>query len=323
MMEENLLSMYFWDDMFIPTESRKEMRGYSLSRADYIELLSNKYFSMDEIKNGCIWLGAENTDYLLTWAEVDELPDLVQQDTKIYEYNQGTTPHCTLYSAFGAVSDLFNYEFTQKEIDEMVEESYNRGRIKWEWWYVKSAVNLVADYWNEHHSNLGRVVYYRVSLDDTETVDKILKKNYTLCSWYNGNKKYNADRDDDCILNWVSFWKSTYGHAVSWIGRYGARMIKDNYKWRKTNIYGVEHEPKELVKSWCYFSNAYLFTKVDNLEEIKRLNEFKTIIIQAIELNSSLRHFTNSQTYKNSLHNMNNENRKKLEDIEKELKKYE
>jgi hypothetical protein len=35
-----------------------------------------------------------------------------------------------LYSAFGAVSDLFNYEFTQNEIDEMVEESYNRGRTR-------------------------------------------------------------------------------------------------------------------------------------------------------------------------------------------------
>lgn len=281
---------------------------------------------MDEI-TGCIGIWECTTDYLLTWWEVEQLPELVQQDTQIYEYNQGSTPHCTLYSAFGAVSDLFNYEFTQKEIDEMVEESYNRGRVKWQWWYVKNAVDLVADYWNEHHAKLWKVVYYRVSLYDTELVDKILNKNYTLCSGYNWNAKYNSDYKQDWILNGVSFPWATYWHAVSWIGREWKRYIKDNYKWRKswtlsTNIYEVEHTPSELVSWWTYFANAYLYSKVNNLEEIKRLETFKTSISQAIELNSSLRHLTNDTTYQNSLHKMNIENRKKLEDIEKELEKY-
>ena len=106
------------------------MKWYSRSRADFLELLYHKYKPMEEL-NGCLWLGAENSDFLLTWWEVDNLPELTQKDDKIFEYNQSWTPHCTLYSAFGAVSDLFNYEFTQKEIDEMVEESYKRGRIKW------------------------------------------------------------------------------------------------------------------------------------------------------------------------------------------------
>lgn len=303
------------------------MKGYSYSRSDFIELLSHKYFAMEEELNGCLWLWAENTDYLLTGSEADWLPDLVQQDDKIIEYSQSGTPHCTLYSAFGAVSDLFNYEFTKQEIDEIVEESYKRGRIRWQWWYVKSAVNLVADYWNEKHSNLWKVAYYRISLYDTEMVDKILSKNYTLCSGYNGNATYNNDYKADCVLNGVKFWTSTYGHAVSWIWRNGNRYIKDNYKGRKnwklsTNIYKVEHTPSELVSWWTYFADAYLYTKVSNLEEIKRLNEFKTIIIQAIENNSSLRHLTNDKNYQNLLHNMNIENRKKLEDIETELKKY-
>lgn len=302
------------------------MKGYSRSRQQFLELLSYKYFAMEEEFNWCIGLWESNTDYLLTGEEAEWLPELVQQDTKIYEYNQSGTPHCTLYSAFGAISDLFNYEFTQKEIDEIVEESYKRGRIKGQWWYVKSAVDLVADYWNEKHSDLWRVAYYRISLYDTELVDKILSKNYTLCSWYNGNKAYNNDRNDG-ILNWVSFWTTTYGHAVSWLWRKGKRYIKDNYKGRKswkipTNIYQVEHTPSELVSWWTYFANAYLYAKVNNLEEIKRLNEFKTILLQAIENNSSLRHLTNDENYQNLLHNMNIENRKKLNDIETELKKY-
>jgi CHASE3 domain sensor protein len=77
-----------------------------------------------------------------------------------------------------------------------------------------------------------------------------------------------------------------------------------------------------LVSGGCYYANAYLFTKVNNLEEIKRLETFKTAVTQAIEMNSSLRHLTNDENYQNSLHKMNIENRKKLKDIENELTKY-
>jgi len=282
---------------------------------------------MDETQiNGCLDLWASTTDFLLSSAEVDALPELSEQDTKIFEYNQSWTPHCTLYSAFGAVSDLFNYQFLQKEIDEIVEESYKRGRIKWEGWYVKSAVNLVADYWNEHHSDLWKVVYYRVSLYDTELVDKILFKNYTLCSWYRWNQRYNTDRNDG-ILNWTTFGTSTYGHAVSWIGREWKRYIKDNYKGRKswklpTNIYEVEHTPAELVSGNTYYADAYLFVKVNNEEEVRRLNEFKTNLLQAIELNSAMWHQTNDTNFQWILHYTNEKLRKKVQDCEEQLKKY-
>lgn len=280
---------------------------------------------MEEL-NGCLWLWAENTDFLLSWWEVDSLPELTQQDTKIFEYNQTWTPHCTLYSAFGAVSDLFNYEFTQKEIDEMVEESYKRGRIKWEGWYVKSAVNLVADYRNEHHSDLWKVVYYRVSLYDTELVDKILEKNYTLCSWYRGNQNYNTDRNDG-ILNWTTFWTATYGHAVSWIGRNGKRYIKDNYKGRKswklpTNIYEVEHTPSELVSGGTYYTDAYLFVKVGNEAEVRRLETLKTECLNCIKELQTIYHLVNDTNFQWILHYTADKLRAKIADAEIELSKY-
>ena len=280
---------------------------------------------MEEI-NGCLWLWAENTDFLLSWWEVDNFPELTQQDTKIFEYNQSWTPHCTLYSAFGAVSDLFNYEFTQKEIDEMVEESYKRGRIKGKGWYIKSAVNLVADYWNEHHSDLWKVVYYRVSLYDTELVDKILEKNYTLCSWYRGNQKYNTDRNDG-ILNWTTFGTSTYGHAVSWLGRKGKRYIKDNYKGRKswklpTNVYQVEHTPAEMVKGNTYYADAYLFVKVDNEAEVRRLETLKTECLNCIKELQTIYHLVNDTNFQWILHYTADKLRAKIADVEVELSKY-
>lgn len=276
--------------------------------------------------NGCLWLWEETTDYLLSGEEAEWLPELKLQDTKIYEYSQSWTPHCTLYSAFGAVSDLFNYEFTQKEIDEIVEESYKRWRIKWQWWYVKSAVDLVADYWNDHHSDLWKVIYYRISLYDTELVDKILEKNYTLCSGYQWNSKYNADRNDNAILNWTTFWAATYGHAVSWIGREWKRFIKDNYKGRKswklsTNIYEVEHKPSELVNGNCFYANAYLYVKVDNTEEIKRLETIKSECNTLIEHLWTLWHLVNDTNFQWVLHYTADKLRAKIKTCEEMLSK--
>jgi hypothetical protein len=58
------------------------------------------------------------------------------------------------------------------------------------------------------------------------------------------------------------------------------------------------------------------------MEEIKRLNEFKAQLMQAIEMNSKLWHMTNDENYKNELHNMNEANRDKLEDIQIQLRKF-
>ena len=68
--------------------------------------------------------------------------------------------------------------------------------------------------------------------------------------------------------------------------------------------------------------NAYLYTKVQNLEELKRLNEMKTLTENMIADNSAMRHLTNDEVYRKKLHNMNNVHRQKIADIEQQLKKY-
>jgi HKD family nuclease len=81
------------------------------------------------------------------------------------------------------------------------------------------------------------------------------------------------------------------------------------------------HNPSD-IKRW--HNGGYVFTKVkeDNLEEVKRLNEFKSALLVAIEQNSKLRHLTNDKNYQSILHYMNDKNRAKVKDIDEQLKKY-
>lgn len=279
---------------------------------------------MEEIENGCLGAGVQPTDYLIEGFE-DKLPVLYKQDDIIYEYNQynqtRSIKSCTIFSAIGAISDLFNYEFSLDEIKQIDDKSYTLGRVKNGWWWVQSAVKLVADRWNEHHQDLGKVAYYLVDLSDNEKVQEILDKGYTLMTNYQWNSTYNKDYKADLILNGTKFWASTYGHAVNVRNVKGKRSVKDSNKGREYNIYELEHKLSEIS---CYSSNWYIYTKVaeDALEEIKRLNELKTKIVQVIELNSAIWNLINDTTYKNSLHKMNEDNRKKLKTVEELLTKY-
>ena len=275
-------------------------------------------------ENGCLGTWVQPTDYLIEWFE-DNLPTLYQQDEIIYEYNQfnqkWSTKSCTIFSAVWAISDLFNYQFSLDEIKEIDDKSYSLGRIKDHWWWVQSAVKLVADWWNEKHSDLGKVAYYMVDLTNDDLVADILAKGYTLMTNYQGNATYNKDYKADLILNGTEFGNSTYGHAVNVRNIKGKRSVKDSSYGTSYNIYELEHLLREIK---CYSSNWYIYTKVseDALEEIKRLNELKTKIVQVIELNSSLWHLVNDGNYQIKLHEMNEANRKKLKTVEELLKKY-
>ena len=215
---------------------------------------------------------------------------------------------------------------SKEEIKDINELSYSRGRIRWNWWYVASAVKCVADRWNTHHKELWKVAYYRIDLRDDELVDQILDKWYTLCSGYQWNYKYNTDFAQDSKLDESSFGEKTYWHAVSWRKINWVRCIKDNYKWHTykwndINKYAVIPSCSKEVEDWTYFVWAYLFTKVaeDNYEELKRLEKFKTTLNIAIEANSALRHLTNDKKYQNRLHTLNETHRKKMKDIEEQV----
>ena len=256
---------------------------------------------------GCLGIWEEDTDYLLCNWDDELLPDLYQQDNVRYEYNQGnqgrSIKSCTIFAAIGMLSDLMNYEFSLKEIKEIDNLSYERWRLKNQWWYVKDAVKLVADWWNANHKE--KVAYYRVS-KYSDMVEKVLDKWYDMDTNYCPTVEYAKDYYLDWVLEWYDFWTKTNWHSVCVIKDW-VRKIKDNYKWRtnddwvNVNIYEVKNPLSKITNYWNWL---YVYTKVseNNLKEIKRLNEIKSECNVLIEHLGCLRHLVNDENFRAILH---------------------
>lgn len=280
---------------------------------------------MEENEIWCLWLGEQLTDYQLCDGDSDLLPPLVKKDEIRFEYNQGNQDRsrvsCTIFAAMWMLSDLINYEFSLDQIKEVDELSYTRGRIRGQWWYVQSAVKLVADRYNESDlsKKYGKIAYYRISKYDDDILEWVINKLYTI-DWNHWlNAEYTKDKKD-WMIDGTDFWTITSWHSVDIICKWGQRSVKNSYKWAKYNIYGLKNKLSAITNFWTYF---YVYTIVgENLEEIKRLNEFKSALLVAIEQNSKLRHLTKDKNYQSILHYTNEKNRKKVEDIDNELKKY-
>ena len=281
---------------------------------------------MDELETiWCLGDGAENTDYLLCNWDWDLLPNLFEKDEIRYEYNQWinewSRKSCTIFAAMWMLSDLINYKFSDEEMKEVDELSYTKWRIRWQWWYVKNAVKLVADWYNasELSKKYWKVAYYRLSKYDDEIVENVIGKLYTIDGNHWITAEYTEDKKD-WMIDWTNFWTTTSWHSVDVINYEWQRSVKNSYKWsHKYNIYWLKNNLSALTNFWPYFY-VYTLVKEDNYERIKELNEFKTLLVQTIANNSAMWHKTNDETYKKKLNEMNNANRKKLADIDEQLK---
>lgn len=274
-----------------------------------------------EEKLGCLGTWESTEDYVLCNWDSDLLPKLVKKDEIRFTYNQYANSwsyvSCTIFAAVGMISDLFNYKFSYDEIKEIDEMSYERGRIRWQWWRVQSAVKLVADRWNEKMDR--KVSYYRIEKSNDEVIEYALDNLFTLDWNYHPTKEYNQDKAD-WMLDGTEFWNLTNWHSVDIIKKDGQRSVKDSGSVPARNIYWLKNKLSQISNYGDYF---YIYVPVnDSLEEIKRLNEFKSNLLLAIDTNSAMRHQTNDSNYQSILHYMNEKNRKKLEDINNELKKY-
>lgn len=286
---------------------------------------------MEEEKLWCLGIGAENTDYILCNWDSDLLPKLYKKDETRFEYNQykytRSYVSCTIFGAVGMASDLTNYPFSYDEIKDIDDSSYDNPkyphiRKRWEWRYVKYAVDhvqtrrnskpeLVKKYW--------KLAYYRISKYDDDIIENAIGELYTIDGNYCPTAEYNKDRED-LMIDGKNFGYNTNWHSVNIICKEWQRSVKDSSSVPERNIYGLKHKLSEITNYWQYFY-IYTLVKEDKLEEIKRRNEIKTRLLQGIPLNSELRHLTNSKKYKKTLNTTNNDFREWLDYINNELKK--
>lgn len=273
---------------------------------------------MDKEILWCLWIWEQNTDYVLCNWNSDLLPPLVKKDEIRYEYNQYANKwsyvSCTIFAAVWMLSDLANYKFSYDEIKEIDELSYTRWRIRGQWWYVQSAVKLVADWWNEKMDR--KIAYYRLSKFDDEIIEDVINNLYTIDWNFCPTKEYNEDKQD-WMIDWINFWNNTNGHSVDVICKEWQRSVKDS--WSRNNIYWLKNNLSKISNYWPYFY-VYTFVKDDNLERVKDLNKFKSYLLQTIENNSAMRHLTYDVNYQEELHKMNEMNRAKLKEIDEQLK---
>ena len=310
--------MQLWYAMFIPTKSRKRMEGYSRAKEDFREKIILKYnqYIMEENVLGCLGDWAENTDYVLCNGDSDLLPPLVKKDEIRFSYNQYKNKwsyvSCTIFAAVWMLSDLMNYEFSYDEIKEIDELSYERWRIRGQWWYVQSAVKLVADRWNEKMDR--KVAYYRISKYDNEIIEDVIGKLYTIDWNMCPTKEWSEDRKD-WMIDGTDFWKITNWHSLDIVCKEWQRTVKDSWS---TPYYWLKNKLSAITNFWMYF---YVYVPVeDNLERVKKLNEIKAKIVNWMGINSELWHLSWSEEHKNKLHDMNNFFRDWLSYIDGELK---
>ena len=286
---------------------------------------------MEENTMWCLGIWEAYTDYQLCNWDIDLIPNLVKKDEVRFEYNQWNQEwsrnSCTIFAAMWMLSDLINYEFSLREIKEVDELSYQPNpkyhtRTRWGGWYVKDAVDLVADRYNNSKlsEKYWKVAYYRISKYDNDIIEDIINKLYTI-DWNHWlTAEYTKDRKD-WMVDGTNFWINTNWHSVDIINYHWQRSVKNSYKWTENNIYGLKNKLSAITNFGEYFY-VYTLVKEDTLEDFKRLNEFKSALLVAIELNSKLWHLTNDTNYQSILHYVNEKHRRKIKDIDEQLAKY-
>ena len=98
----------------------------------------------------------------------------------------------------------------------------------------------------------------------------LLKMWYGVVSTYKWNHKYNKDRDDDAMVNWIEFWKTSYWHAIA----RRQEGFNDTYPRRKVNRYNVAHI-WELTENRYHYPSVYAIIDWDLLGTNKYYKKLK------------------------------------------------
>ena len=295
-------------------------------------MTNTKELDLSMLVDWVLWDGHEDTDFQLTYEEVEGLPALFLQDDVRFDYNQWkqkwSKKSCTIFSAIGAISDLWNYQFPLSEVKEYDDLSYTLGRKDWYGWYTKEAIEMSCKKWNQDHPDMP-VVFYSIHNKEDDKINKIIQKNYDFNISFNYTYDYCLDLAEDwCIDRANRNTKTIVSHAVCQIYKDWCKSVKDNYAWSNKQYYKVKATNNDLWKANILHPWWYLIVKVAecNYAELKRMEKVKLACLNSLEANSRLREATNDATLKKKLHDTNewirNNNLKYIEQKTNELRQY-
>ena len=178
----------------------------------------------------------------------DQVPTIT---SKVVQYNQDEykTNTCTVYAAMWSWTATTGIEIPKAKRIEIVDEAIKRWLDINIWRWVHSAVKLVYDM-------MWEVSFVSVSTWSDDYFEA-LKRGYHLVAWYNGNRIYNTDRDNNGIVEINNRGKTSYWHCIRHTN-YDTRVV-DNYPARKTNLYELPNIQQKMKVWWQIFYNTYFY----------------------------------------------------------------
>lgn len=245
--------------------------------------------------NACYWVWEDSRDFLF-WTDI-HISDLIPlQDLVFHEYNQARlldwklSSFCTVVSPIQILSSIYNYEMNDKDWEDL--RAYAQAEYWYKprkWHYIKTWVACACSWWNNKFKDK-KILYIRTQLLDLSIIE-IRDKNYWVAWWFQWNSLYKKDREDNWIVDWVSFWPHTYWHAVPIYRQNKQVQVRDSYKWRKTNVYWLR-DLSWLRKNNVYYPSAYIIVPdPDNRQdEIKKKKQrMDKAIDMHMTMNSQMR----------------------------------
>ena len=221
-----------------------------------------------EIKNGVISEIYNDSDYELSGAlSVQNLPNAPHKFTDfMIQYHQPDISEmsCTVHGCLTAFSALTGYKFTDEQRREIWELCKNDGASDVYGYYLNKAVDIVRNYVNK--LNIGTFVTFRIPLGFDEYYG-VIKKGYMVVSGYNGNTKWNQDKNDNGVIDYIDFGTSTYSHIIAHYDpspdTKNEINFADNYK--KTSPFNVYKIPNiiPLYQNNTLFKYGYVFAYND------------------------------------------------------------
>lgn len=287
-----------------------------------------------------IWFSNDDRDYILN-GDVN-VPDIETLDDIYFSYNQAkqqkTRNDCTLYWPITAVSNLMNHKFSDEEIMEIVALSRERGKTDDAGRWIQMWVKAVVDRWNSKKDK--KLMYFATDKRSDFYYDAMDKKHFVVIG-ISGNAALTKETLTGELKSDKLTGAKTYWHCLcNTNGGDGYKKAVDNYNTNDLRGYNETKEPNPLGNEYKVYMNVYkgniyqasgfvILPKPDDKEEIKRLNDFKDLIIKSILSNkeewhrlSQLSSLTNDKYYKAVLadaqwylNRVNNEHRAKLDTI--------